>query len=215
MTPIRHFIAAALMVLSAPALATTTIISVTGPTSATSPSFSTGGGAMVEFTVASALTNVSIYADDVCISCDGQAFLLTDFGPSATLSDVVQLGSFDANTSPLLTLSSLDAGTYYFVLASTSGGFQWNATESPTFGLVPGATVGPSFVTESFDSSVPFNSTFSILADQNLLFRITADSASAVPEPGTWLLLVIGFGGIGLVFRATRGSPSPTRFRLS
>ena len=36
---------------------------------------------------------------------------------------------------------------------------------------------------------------------------------SAVPEPATWLLFLLGFGGIGWVLRTRRGSFSPARAR--
>ena len=202
MSIVKYLAAGALLYGPAPALAATTIIDVSGTPSANSPGFNDGGGAMVEFTITTDLTNVSFFADTSCISCDGLAFLLTDFGPTADLSDVVLLEGFDGTTSPILATPSLAAGTYYLFLSALSGGFIWDSTEVPTFTLDPNATVGASFITSSFDSNVPFQSTFALLTEQDLLFHITADvGGSAVPEPETWLMLILGFGAMGLSFR--------------
>lgn len=198
---LKPMIAATLLVAAVPAQAAVTIIDVDGTGSASSPAFSGGGGAMVQFTLTSDLTNVSIFANINCAGCDGAAYLLTDFGPSADLSDIVAAGPFDASTDPLLTSSSLAAGTYYLFLGSFTGVFGWDSTQGATFTLAPGASVGPSFITDVFDSNVPFQSTFELI-DEDMLFRITADPLSSpVPEPGTWLMLILGFGAVGLAFR--------------
>ncbi|MBH0179482.1 MAG: PEP-CTERM sorting domain-containing protein [Nitrospira sp.] len=183
-----------------------TIIDVDGTASGNSPAFNGDGGAMVQFTLTSALTNVSIFADIVCAGCTGAAYLLTDFGPSADLSDIVAASSFDASTNPLLTSSSLAASTYYLFLSPFTGVFGWDSTQNATFTLASGASVGPSLITDVFDSNVPFQSTFQLI-DQNLLFQITGDPitgnpvSSSVPEPGTWLMLILGLGAAGLVLR--------------
>jgi PEP-CTERM motif len=38
-------------------------------------------------------------------------------------------------------------------------------------------------------------------------------SLAAVPEPGAWMLMLVGIGGIGLVSRRARGAPSSSRRR--
>jgi hypothetical protein len=207
MKALKFGLAAALLCVGSPALAAATIIDVTGPVSGSSPAFDAAGGAMVQFTVSSDLTNATINADTACISCDGVAFLLTDFGPSADLSNVFASGSFDGTTDPLLSISSLSAGTYYLFLATLNGGFVWNSTASATFNLAPGASVGSSFITAGFDSNVPFNSNFDFLAGQDLLFTVTADAGDvtpSVPEPRTWLMFILGFGAIGRALRRRR-----------
>jgi hypothetical protein len=209
MSIVKFLAAAALLFGPAPALAATTIIDVTGTPSASSPGFNNGGGAMVEFTITSDLTNVSFFADTTCISCDGLAFLLTDFGPSADLSDVVLLDSFDTSSSPILSTPTLKAGTYFLLLSSLSGGFVWDSTQSPTFDLAQGASVGSSLTTSLFDSNVPFQSSFSLLANENLLFQVTADTAAPVPEPSTWLLFVVGFGAMGFAIRREKQLAPP------
>ena len=36
-------------------------------------------------------------------------------------------------------------------------------------------------------------------------------SVASVPEPGAWVLMLVGLGGIGLVSRLVRGAPSSRR----
>lgn len=193
-------LAASILTFAQPAFAAK-IIDVSGPISAGSPSFSDGGGALAQLTVGSDLTDVKIDASVICLQCEGFVFLLNDFGPSVTVSNVKGFSDFSSVVNPLLSLASLDAGTYYLLIGSVRGGFVWNSTQSPTFKVAPGAGVGPSFATIAFDAGVPFNSQFDAQFDESLIFSVQGNFASAVPEPDTWFMMLIGFGLIGATLR--------------
>lgn len=200
--------ATSFLAFATPSQAAVTIIDVNGTTSTNSPGFEAGGGAMVQFTLASQINNVAITSNIVCLSCKGIAYILTDFGSGTSLSDIVSATSFGSNTDPLLTTSSLAAGTYYLFLGSLEGGFVWNSSKQASYSVTPGSSVGSSFATINFDQSVPFASEFEALFGEDLLFKITADSnipvpdpTSAVPEPATWIFMVLGMAAVGFSMR--------------
>ena len=99
------------------------------------------------------------------------------------------------NGSPT-TFANLD-----FVTSTFGGGFVAGGTSINLVGdqLFTGTVTNPTFKLGTFTlfDGAPFPNQYSL-------------SISAVPEPATWTLLLIGFGAIGLAVR--RRKPSAARF---
>ena len=75
-------------------------------------------------------------------------------------------------------------GGFSFVLASASCTGLAGPCSQTTVGLTPGSTIsGPVRISASFDSG----------------------ALNPVPEPATWSLLILGFGGAGVLLRRRRG----------
>jgi len=72
-----------------------------------------------------------------------------------------------------------------------------NANGSNIFDII--GDTGEVFTTASFSTTSPngFN-------DFKQLRLVLADSVSAVPEPGTWGLMLLGFAGVGMALRRSR-----------
>ena len=77
---------------------------------------------------------------------------------------------------------TLTAGTYYLLLgqASGSGGY-WDQNNGPS------TSYGPFGQRDGSES-----------------FQVMGSSVSAAPEPSTWLLMIAGIGGIGLMLRRAK-----------
>lgn len=113
------------------------------------------------------------------------------------------------NISLVLTGSgtNLLASNWSFIPAP-SGSLAGEPGDSLFFG---GVTVG-SYDTffQNIGTTVGSNYTLSFLLSNNLSpngFRVTASNAtlnSAVPEPGTWAMMLIGFGAVGYSMRRAR-----------
>ncbi len=79
------------------------------------------------------------------------------------------------------------------------GGVQFSAQLAPLFGpqLFTGTTESPTFLTGSFDLNF-------LLGEPAGTLTIGSASTAAVPEPGTWALMILGFGAIGSALRGRR-----------
>jgi hypothetical protein len=72
-----------------------------------------------------------------------------------------------------------------------------NANGSNIFDII--GDPGEVFTTASFTTTSPNG-----FADFKQLRLVLADSVSAVPEPGTWGLMLLGFAGVGMALRRSR-----------
>jgi hypothetical protein len=72
-----------------------------------------------------------------------------------------------------------------------------NANGSNIFDII--GDPGEVFTTASFTTTSPDG-----FADFKQLRLVLADSVSAVPEPGTWGLMLLGFAGVGMALRRSR-----------
>ncbi|WP_296598167.1 PEPxxWA-CTERM sorting domain-containing protein [Phenylobacterium sp.] len=75
-----------------------------------------------------------------------------------------------------------------------------NKFTSNTDGTIAGYTGGWWFAVDTFDADRPAGgNTFAVAARD-----VTCTSCSAVPEPATWTMMILGFGGAGAVIRRRR-----------
>jgi PEP-CTERM motif len=85
---------------------------------------------------------------------------------------------------------SLDSGGLGFYAAGVPN-FYSPSDPTTTFNVWGnGGTSGTLGTTASYDVNTPFNGTYSIL---------TVSGVSAVPEPSTWAMMILGFAGVGFM----------------
>lgn len=102
-------------------------------------------------------------------------------------------------------------GVTFQVLTNQGGFFAGFLDQATNFGnrvqvfgpqLFSGSTSAPQLLTGEFlISDVPRNRTSDPL-DVN--YRLIVSEVGVVPEPATWLLMLVGFGAVGTVLRAQR-----------
>jgi hypothetical protein len=105
----------------------------------------------------------------------------------------VNLGSFALGTELVFKLVVLDTGnTFFSGLASRNPDSHAHAAVESNFGA-PGTTL------------VSFEDLYNGSFDYNdLSFSFTGTMAGGVPEPATWALMIIGFGGVSFAMRRRR-----------
>lgn len=122
-------------------------------------------------------------------------------------------------TTDLITFNLLPLGPQSSVLDATSVtvsflGAITGATSTQIFNLAPSgnnffgiqATGGDLLTGLSFGTFVPTGSGIQALNQVRLNL---APSTPAVPEPGTWALMLLGFGGMGVAMRRRRRTGNP------
>lgn len=99
--------------------------------------------------------------------------------------------------------SNGEAPSFVFTVNNTSGITfvgAGNHFTSNTDGTVAGFTGGWWFAVDTFDADRPANgNTFAVAARD-----FTCTSCTAVPEPSTWAMMIVGFGVTGLAVRRRR-----------
>lgn len=128
---------------------------------------------------------------------NGPGFLnLTSFGQIASLSFL--WGSIDAfNTLQVIGLDDS-------VLASWTG----NDVVNPANGNQVDLGTNP-FVTLAFDGATQSNIKGLRLSSTSNAFETDNFAIQAVPEPGTWLMMLLGFGVLGGAMRAGKRQSAP------
>jgi len=136
--------------------------------------------------------NLSIWREDTINVISGRQYNF-----SADVMDVCCNVSF----------KGLKSASSIIFQISTDGGSSWNATPLASYLTTPGVNTG---VLENVTGSYLAGATgsISLRAINNITIRSGNDFAldnlsfaSAVPEPGTWAMLFLGFGAIGLMMR--------------
>ena len=123
----------------------------------------------------------------------------TDDGILTQLTFTLLTGSFTAAEFDLLqgsdstidiTLTAVGGGTSTFSVV--------NPTGSNIFNIIAGA--GEAYTTASFSTTGGGFDTFKQLR------LVLGSPTTAVPEPATWAMMLLGFGGIGMAMRRSRKS---------
>ncbi|MDO6415137.1 hypothetical protein Q4F19_12165 [Sphingomonas sp. BIUV-7] len=111
------------------------------------------------------------------------------------------------STSSAATLNTVSAAA--FSSLSITG----NATSGFTFtGMLSGPTTSYNFARNIFDSNYTISN--GLRSSSASTFSLTQVPISApVPEIGTWMMMVLGFGVIGATLRAGRRSPTIQHLR--
>ena len=121
--------------------------------------------------------------------------------------DVFNFGTVSAGDSLIFVLNNLSLGAFAYSDASLNGPYDvdgsvghnhvfstaYTATDPLFAGVPAGRYVG--FEDLPFpDSDFNYN-------DESFVFTNTAGVANGVPEPASWALMILGFGGVGAALR--------------
>jgi hypothetical protein len=152
------------------------------------------GGPQVNFTSTNGLLETNT----------GAATIFTASGSLLTqLTFTLVTGSF---TAAEFNLENGDPTSFDILLSAVGGGSQTihidNAHGSNIFDIIAGA--GESYTSASFSTTSGGFNDFKQL-------RLVLGTPAAVPEPGTWALMLLGFGGIGVAMRRSRKQTAALR----
>lgn len=187
----KHFIGTALLagltIAAAPAVAAPVVTTVRADLSVSPFTFSFAGGS---YTFGAS----GDFFAPLNLSTGGSGLVNSFFGSPTTFfvdRGVVSFGpnAFPAGFSefPTTTTVPFSNGNNFIGLRSTSGGQNF-------YGFV--------YTTNAVLNSYGFET----VADQTII--ATTEMAAAVPEPGTWALMIVGFGAIGYGLRRRRARVS-------
>ena len=107
------------------------------------------------------------------------------------------------------------ASTLQFGTNSTTQGETWKVYGTNTAGTLSGATTIISGSTEGLHSlsglgTYDYYDFVSTSSSGGRNFLITSlQGTASVPEPASWALMLVGFGGLGALLRRRRGQPAP------
>lgn len=174
---------------------------------ATNLSLFEGGGVTIS---SPSLTPTPPYSSPIPVTYSGDG-TPGDWGAMYNTAIPVTLGTL--GSLPTLTFTAYDSedisGIGYFVFAYLPGNWTTPGT-SP--GDYTNVSEGPGFTTPTFtyNSSTGITTVETFTADymgsgSNLSFTLIG-SASAVPEPSTWAMMLLGFAGLGFLGYRWRGT---------
>jgi hypothetical protein len=182
-----------------------TVVSLTG-TYGSADKLWGGPPLAVSWTSPNSYDNVSITADLQNLfdgsSFTGTAWLMTQIGPAASVSDEVATAQFLLpafvfnSTVSLFTGLDLSAGTYYLVLSAPSNavGVSWLTTYNfftvvppPTITTDTGVSYNGDWAASANSSFLPASS-FAGPESLDLIFDVSGTPVSSSPEPSTLLM---------------------------
>ena len=163
-----------------------------------------GKAAAVAFTLANTFDNVTIDASLLCVGCTGGIWVQRNvIGSTASFGDALGAVAFSSATPhPYFNFSSLDPGLYFFIVSidsTSSGSVIWSGSTTPVI-QSNGAERGVDFLAGSTQPFVPL-SNFSVEFGKNLNYTVSGTAVTAVPEPATSALMIIGFVLVGCSLR--------------
>lgn len=157
---------------------------------------------VASFTLSSALNQVQMTADILCVSCSATLYLTRNaLGPATGVGDLWFAAPVSGNL--LFSGQDLPAGDYYAVLANASGTLLWSTAGAPVIVEAPGATHEIDYVHNVFDSVFPPASNFQALLPDVLVYTV---STQAVPEASSGMLFGGAVAALALLRRLRRAS---------
>lgn len=131
------------------------------------------------------------------------SFLSPDFiNSSSTLGTIIGL---DNLTSCSVTFGGTACGTQ--LLYNNTSAISGSLSDAISFGTLSGTSTNRGAVFYFADGALTNYGTYSSIlfgSSQAATLRVSLAPTSAVPEPATWAMMLIGFGGMGLALRRRR-----------
>lgn len=194
---LRTFRAAAILAAMMPAAATAATIADTGTPTGTirytlAPSQDLAG----QFTVGGATTITGVQGFIAPFSNSGTV-TATLFGPGP----VPNAGNVLFSTSFAVTGGEVWYGASGLNWAVAAGNYWLGFSTSASMGMRDGA---PAPLGGYAFSSGNWSGNWARLDGLNIGIRVFGDPSGAIPEPGTWALLIFGFGAVGAGMRSRR-----------
>jgi hypothetical protein len=173
------------------------ILQVSGPANA-GESLSADEAAAAAFSLAGALSDVTITATVSCVSCAGGIWLNeNEIGPGTSLSDTLFGESYPGTSS--VTLSSLAAGAYFLIFSATSGDIAWEGSNPAMVTSNDGSSALGDFLASSCTDPLAPLCNFSAVFGVGLNFTVTGTPvAPSVPEPPSLPLFATALGALGI-----------------
>ena len=193
----------AVIMLAPQPAAAVPLLDVGGPQD-TGLTIGSGHAAAVAFTLDNTFKNITIDASLLCLNCAGRIwFQRNAIGSTASFGDALGAVAFSSATPhPYFNFSSLDPGLYFFIVSidsTSSGSVIWSGSTTPVI-QSNGAERGVDFLAGSTQPFVPL-SNFSVEFGKNLNYTVSGTAVTAVPEPATSALMIIGFVLVGCSLR--------------
>jgi hypothetical protein len=130
------------------------------------------------------------------------------FGDTTAHYMAIQTGQSETLNTPVLRSLSLFIGsldTFNEITFNGTGGFTQSFMGSQLFTPALGDQTGDQNNRRFYFSFDPSNKVDQIVfASSGQSFEFDTIAASAVPEPATWAMMLLGFGGIGFLLRASK-----------
>jgi hypothetical protein len=173
------------------------ILSVSGPAN-TGETLSANQAAAAAFSLAGAVSDVTITATVSCVSCLGGIWLNeNEIGPGTPNSDTLFGESFPGTTSVML--SSLAASTYFLVFSVESGDVAWQGSNPPTVTSIDGASAASDFLATSCTDPLAPLCNFSSVFGVGLNFTVSGTPVPpSVSEPRSLALFATALGALGI-----------------
>lgn len=168
----------------------------------------TGIAATILFAACAAPAAAAVQYDFAATSSYGGAygsfsFVSPDFiNSSSTNGTLIDLATL---TSCSVSFGGAACGTQ--LLLNNDSAFTGSPSDAISFGTSNGASTDRGAVYYFADGALTNFGTFSSIllgSRQAATLRVSQAALSAVPEPATWVMMLIGFGGMGLALRRRR-----------
>lgn len=157
------------------------------------------------FTMNATLTDASIMFDVLCVTCEGEIYLITGtprVGAAVAQFETNKAYSASGSTTLGLTGRTLEAGQEYSLIWSIfDGDGFWRSTFNPVE-TSPIASYGMAGFTDDVDQGYPANSDFTDLSSF-AKFRIEGTALAAVPLPASQSMILAALALLGTM-RARR-----------
>lgn len=189
------------LVCSAPATAAT-LLDMGPPNSTTSRAADSGPGQLVNVSTNTTLTNIGFYS----ASTNGGdlKYMIWDGTDSTLLFSIV--GGLPVAGSPTLTFSpdfvfNLVAGSSYYFGVISDAAADYGYTYPPITVSQNGLTA--TGVNSNYANYASPSFAGDAAASINLVL-LGSQAGGAVPEPATWMMLILGFGAVGFAVRKAK-----------
>jgi len=187
-----------------------TLLSVTG-TDNNDIGLNSNQALAVSFTTTQLFSNVTFsvpLAELICLNCAGEVYLeLNGIDSTAIIGNLIDAKAFNNNGPLSFTETNLAIGTYYVVLAITSGNAVWTGSTSPTVTTAPNVSHSIDYIANSIDTGFPPDSHFAAITATDRFYQLTTPGA-ATPEPTTLILGGLALIALLIVLRVRRGFAS-------